>query len=106
MTSYVLAIVIFALSRTIYEIFANQIKCQKFDLQNEDQRLGENRDLRHTTRNVRFHIGDFSPEFYIATWQYSFTQNGNTHLHTQRETGVLITGKICKAYLTNKIQHL
>ena len=40
------AIVMFALSFTIYEIFAIQIKCQKFDLENEGQGYGgEKREL-------------------------------------------------------------
>ena len=32
-----LAIVMYALTLTVYEIFANQINCQNFDLENEGQ---------------------------------------------------------------------
>ena len=39
MNSYLTAIVMFALSLTIYEIFANEIKFQKCDLENEGQVL-------------------------------------------------------------------
>ena len=49
----------FAPSLTHYEIFSKQIKCQKFDLGNESQgHEGEIRELRHSTENVRFNIGD------------------------------------------------
>ena len=59
-----MAIVMFALSLTVYEIVANQEKCKNFDLENECQDQGvEKRDLRHLTRNVRIHIGDFFLEF-------------------------------------------
>ena len=51
-------------SISIYETFTNQIKCQNFELENKCQgQGGEKRDLRHSTRNVRFHIGDFFKEF-------------------------------------------
>ena len=63
--------VMFALSLSIYEIFANQIKRHKFDLENEDQdQGGEKRDLRNLAGNVRFHIGDFFRT--IATRQHTF----------------------------------
>ena len=43
-----------AISVTIYEIFANQMKCKKFDLENECQgQRGEKLDLRHSIENVR-----------------------------------------------------
>ena len=60
MTSYLMAIVMFALSITIYEIFGNEMKYVYFDFENEskDQRR-ENRDLHHSTGNVQFFIGDF-----------------------------------------------
>ena len=51
-TSYLIAITMFALFVIIYEIFANQIKCQKFDLENEDKGEGEKRDRCHLTDNV------------------------------------------------------
>ena len=34
-TSYLMAIVMFDLSHTVYEIFANEEQCQNFDLENE-----------------------------------------------------------------------
>ena len=37
MTSYLMVIVIFALSLTVCEIFAKQGKCQNFDPENEGQ---------------------------------------------------------------------
>ena len=53
-----MAIVMFALSITVYEIFAYQIKRQTFNLENESQAQGEEeRDLRHSTGNLRFLIG-------------------------------------------------
>ena len=48
-----MAIAMFALSFTIYEIFAKQEKCQNFGLENEDQGQGvEEQDVRHSTGNV------------------------------------------------------
>ena len=97
----------FALSLTVYEIFANQEKCQNFDLENE----GHGQDIekpyyRNSTRNIRIHTGDFFQNFsYVATYVYA---KGYiyTHLHTltrtQRETGVMTIGKICKADLPQK----
>ena len=60
MISYLMATAMFALSTTLYEILANQIKRQKFDLENEGQdRGGEKQDLRRWTGSDRFYIGDF-----------------------------------------------
>ena len=57
-------IVKFALSLTVYKIFVNQEKYQNIDLDNEGQgQEVENWGFRHSTRNVRNHIGDFFPEF-------------------------------------------
>ena len=64
--SYLMAIVVFALSLTSYELFANQENCINFDLENEGQGQGvEKLDLRLSTRTVRIHIGDFFSEFYL-----------------------------------------
>ena len=51
-TSYLVAIAMFDLSFTIYEIFTKQIKWTQFDLENEvrDQR-DEKLDLRHSPGN-------------------------------------------------------
>ena len=56
----------FALSLTIYEIFANK-KNGNFDLENEgqDQEVAK-RGLRHSARNVQVHIGDFFSEIYLC----------------------------------------
>ena len=79
-TSYLTAIVMFALSLTVYEIFANLIKCENFYLENEGQGEGrEKGNLCHSTGNARFHIGDFF--IIVATWKHTFTQTGNTHFH-------------------------
>ena len=40
LTRYLMTIVMFALALTIYEIFASQIKFQKFDFENEGQGHG------------------------------------------------------------------
>ena len=57
MTYYFMTIVLLILSVPIYEILANQIKCQKFALKNEGQgHKGENRDLHHSTANVCTYI--------------------------------------------------
>ena len=59
-TSYLMTIVMFALSLNIYEIFTDQQKCQKFDLENEGQSQGrEKRNLCHSTGYVRFHTSEF-----------------------------------------------
>ena len=55
LTSYLMSLVMFALSLTIYEIFANQIKCQNLDLESE----GQGGEKHHSTKNVRLHIDDF-----------------------------------------------
>ena len=55
MTSYLIAIVMFALSFTVNEMFANQIKCKQFDVENDGQgQRGEKRDLYRSTGNVLF----------------------------------------------------
>ena len=78
MTSYLLAIVVFALSLTIYEIFANLIKLQNFDLEIEGQVMENKR-----TGNVRFHIGDFFR--IVSTLEHTFTHIGNTHIHAPND---------------------
>ena len=61
-----------------------------FDLDNVGQGQGvQERDLRHSTRNVRIHISDFFSEF-LATWQQTFRQNVT---YPQRETDALTRGK-------------
>ena len=61
----------FALSLTIYEIIANQIKCTKFDLENKGQGQGvEKLGLRHSIGNGRF-LGNFLYEFYLKTYIYA-----------------------------------
>ena len=63
-TSHLMSIVMFAISLTVYEIFAKHEKCKNFDLEIEGQgQKVEERDLRHSTESVRIHIGDFFSEF-------------------------------------------
>ena len=51
----------FALSLAVNEIFANQETIQNFDLENDRQGQGvEKQDLGHPTRNVRFHADAIS----------------------------------------------
>ena len=67
----------FAFFLCTHEKFANQIKCQKFDIEDEGQGHGaEKRDLRHSTGNVRFSIGVFHNFIYQATYVYG---NGSTY---------------------------
>ena len=52
-TSNLMAILIYALTVTIYNVFASEIKCKKFDLENEDQgQEREKLDLHHSTGNA------------------------------------------------------
>ena len=83
-TSYLMSIVMFALSLTVYEIVSNQEICQKFDLENEGEVQGvEERDLRHSTRNVGIHIGEiFQNLSYLAIYVYARGRTHNTHTHT------------------------
>ena len=74
MTSYLMAIVMFALYLTVCKILDKQEKCQKFDFENEGQDHGVgDRDLRHLTGNVRVHKVDFFSRI-LATWEYTFTK--------------------------------
>ena len=67
-----------AIFLTVYEIFANQIKYQKFDVKIEGQ--GEKRDLRHSTENVLFHITVFLQEICYVK-KYVYANFGHTHTH-------------------------
>ena len=93
MTSGHMKTVTIVLSLTVYEIFAKQGKCQNFYLENESQYQGiEERDLRHSTRNVRIHISDFN---YLA----------NIHLHKKVkhiQTSVMTIGKIYRTDVPKK----
>ena len=67
-------IVNFVLSLIIFEIFANRIKCQKFNLESDCQSQGgEKWDLRHLTGNAQIYIGDFFHNF--STWEHTFMKN-------------------------------
>ena len=44
---------------------------------------GEQRELRHSTGNARFYIGEFLR--IVSTRQHSFTQREYTHTHTTRD---------------------
>ena len=76
-----------------------QEKCQNVDLENEGQVQGsEERDLCHSTRNIRIHLGEFFRS--LVTWQHKFTQrlththtphthtHTHTHIHTQKDRGL------------------
>ena len=96
-----MAIVIFALSLTIYEIFAIHIKCQKFDRENEGKDHGvEKQELRRSTENVRFYIVDFFSQNFSYLITYVYTQ---THIltNTHRARRVMTIDKICNADLPN-----
>ena len=89
-TNFLMAIVMFALSFTVYRIFTNLRKCQNFNFENEWQGQGEKLNLCHSTGNVRFHIDDFFS--ILATWERAFTQTDNTctaracmQAHTERQ---------------------
>ena len=82
-TSYLIALVLFALSLAVWDIFANQEKCKNFDLANDGQEV-EKRDLRYSTRNVRIGIGDFFLRI-LSTWQHTFKQREDTR--TTRDSG-------------------
>ena len=89
---YVMAIVTFVLSLTIYEIFTTQIKCQKFDIEVEahDQRA-ENEIWHHSTGNVRC---DFFSEFYLPRNIRLPNQVTYTYTHTYSERQGTAIGKI------------
>ena len=67
MTFYLMTIIMFAiyLSLTIYEIFANQIKCQQFDLENKSRSKSKRRkrNLRHSIAPYLILYGSFLSEF-------------------------------------------
>ena len=58
MTVCLMAVIMFAPSLTIYDTFANQIKCQKFDLENKGQGTGE-RYLCRSTGTVPIQTDEF-----------------------------------------------
>ena len=67
MTSYLISIVVFALSLTVYVIFENQMKRNKFDIENEGQGQGvEKLNSYHSIKNKIsvLYRGYFS-EFYL-----------------------------------------
>ena len=84
-------IVRFALSLTLEQILSKQDKSQNFAIENEaeDEDI-EERDLRLSPENVRSIYVFFFNFSYLATYVYA---QGNT------ATGVMTTGKICKADL-------
>ena len=81
--SYLMAIVVFALSLIIYDIFVNQEKWKKIDFENEGQVQGvAKQDLHHSTRNVWIHIAQFFR--ILATREHTFTQKV-AHTHCDRQ---------------------
>ena len=128
LTYNLMPIVMFALSLTISEIFAFQIKCQNFDLEIEGQGAA-NWDLWHSIGNVWFHRWIFQNFSYLEIYVYSNWSHTHTHTptqthtrkhartharrhvrtharthvhtHTQQETEVMTIGNINKADLSN-----
>ena len=102
-----MTIVIFAISRTIYEISENQMQCQRFDLENEGQDQGGLApfDWKCSILYRWFFQNNFncSSTFLYAngTNARSHTHTTHacthahtyTHIHTQRKTGALTIGK-------------
>ena len=76
----------FALSRNVCEIFANQEKMSQTFTMNKGQAQGvEKWDLRHSTNNVRIQMGEFFK--IVATWEHTFMQKATrTHTHTRTQT--------------------
>ena len=82
MTSYLMTIVMFALYLTIYEIFANHIKWQKFDLENEVRdKVGKRLKLRHSIEIVILAL--FHTFIYSATYIYTKVK---THIYAHKRT--------------------
>ena len=82
--SYLISIVMFALSIIFYDIFANKLKCQKFDLENICQsQLGKN-----VTCAIHLKMLDSILIFFLvlAFLQYTFMQK-LTHAHIHSEIG-------------------
>ena len=97
MTSYLMAIVMFAPSLTVCEIFAKQ----NFELENEDQDPGaEVQDLCHYTGNVRIHMnGSFQNFSYLGTYVYAYLATHTSiyiheHTHEHKNTHTLTNGFI------------
>ena len=54
---------------------------------------------------VRLHIDDFFQNFsYLGTNVYANWIHIHKHIHTQRDTGVITIGKICKTDLSKKLK--
>ena len=79
-------------------IFANQEKCQNFDIENKGQGQGvEKWDIHHSTRNDQIHIVHYLKNFsYLASYVYvkAHTRacppartHACTHTHTQWDMG-------------------
>ena len=81
-TSYLIAIVMFALYLAVCKIFAKQEKCLIFDLKTEGQgQEVEEGHLHRSTQNVRIQIGDLFQNFtYLPTYIYA---KGKTHMYTR-----------------------
>ena len=62
MTSYLMVTVMFAISLTVFEIFAKQDKCRNFHFENDDQGI-EEKDLCHSTKGLKIRIGELLSEF-------------------------------------------
>ena len=80
-----------AKSLTIYDIFANQIKCQTLKL------MVEVMTKKCGTCAIRLLMFDSISVFYVPGW-YVYAKG----TETQQETGMLNRGKICQIYLPVK----
>ena len=70
MTSYLMAVVMFALSLTVCLIFVTQEKCKKFDLENEVHVQG----VENWICAIRFEIVDSMQVIFfriLATWEHT-----------------------------------
>ena len=80
----------FAVSLTIYKILANQIKCQKFYLEPEEEEIWSSPFDQKYSILYRWILR------MLAKRQHTFTQKDtHTHTHTYTAREVLTKGKIC-----------
>ena len=100
MTSYLMAILMFALSITIYKIFTNQTKCQVWPW--KCRSLSRKRKKGLAPFNWKYSICDFFQNFtYLGIYLYA--NWWSTCTHTQREMGVMT---ISKNTFTPKVTHI
>ena len=90
--SYLMTISMSVRSFTIYEIIANQVKYQKFVLENAGQgHEEEQRHMRRSIGNLRYFAVDCFLRI-LASLQNTLTTKCNIHTYTQRETRMTTIG--------------